>query len=232
MCLAGLGHNKALCPMAPRRFISQLSCSAGRYLLQTTQYSWDTESQQTSPTLFTASQKTPKSLNQLKRILSWETLQRGTWRQSQPSFHGRSLLLACGSTCTWEQERREGLQYRKLTAGHPVSPQHDYTGNKPGASYFITGSHQPGVQAPEQNNANFTSYHWPQGEKEASAVLQPELTPGMGTTLQHEPQQHCQLLQPFGKGCPAASRDGGTGGGHSCWVDGFSSGQKSQGKNP
>lgn len=62
-------------------------------------------------------------------------------------------------------------------------------------------------------------------------MLLPELTPGTGTALQYK-QQHCQLLQPFGRSCPAASGDGGAGGGHSYLGNGFSSDRKSQGKNP
>lgn len=35
------------------------------------------------------------------------------------------------------------MQYRKLTAGHPVSPQHGFMGNKPTLSYLITGAVSP-----------------------------------------------------------------------------------------
>lgn len=57
-------------PVAPRGFTSPCPAQAGRYLLQTTQNIQDTDGQQMSPTLSTASQKTAKSFYQLKRILS------------------------------------------------------------------------------------------------------------------------------------------------------------------
>jgi len=58
-----------LCPMAPRRLSRQLSWSVGRYLLQTTQHSWDRELAD-KPTLPITSQKMLKSPSQLQRILS------------------------------------------------------------------------------------------------------------------------------------------------------------------
>lgn len=96
------------------------------------------------------------------------------------------------------------MQYRKLTAGHPVSPQHDFTGKKPFASYFITGSCQPGVQAPEQSNANCAEKEM---QKEATVVW------GTASVQTKEPREESTALDC----CQEKSAWGGR------WTEGIAS---------
>lgn len=119
---------------------------------------------------------------------------------------------------------KQGLQYRKPTAGHAGCPQHHLPGTKPATRYGTAGSCQPAGQSPQRRGQASPRTTDPK-QRKASPPRHRHCSPGRA-------QQHCRLLQPVGRGCSAASRHGSAGRGDSCWGNGFGSDQKSQRKNP
>lgn len=180
---AGLGH-EALCPEAPTGFTNQLCCPAGpcstaqpghggcRQALHVHTMSGDTKEPEAAP-------KDTVMRNPPKRNMKTKS---AVLPRKEPSSSMRQYLyLRAGE--------KGGAAVKEINSWPPCAPQQDSQ-----ESYCSPGS-SARCASPGQNSANFTSHHWPQGKKEAPSVLQPELTPGMGTAVQQEPwQQHCQSL--------------------------------------